>query len=140
MRSKLITWSEIDLLAGLIYGEARGEPWSGKVGVGLVVRNRVNQPGFWNWGRNWREVILKPKQFSCFNPANKNLPKIIEAKDRKGLRWQECRMIAEQIYLDRVADFLGATHYHNINVRPEWRLKLKYLVTIGLHKFYRVGG
>jgi N-acetylmuramoyl-L-alanine amidase len=133
----LKTWSELDLLIGLIFGEARSESWSGKVGVGLVVQNRVRHPGFWNWGYNWREVILCPKQFSCFNQADPNLKELMGAEKIKGAVWQECAMIAEQIYLGRIKDFVGGpSHYHGISVSPSWNKDLRSLGTIGNHKFY----
>lgn len=135
----LKTWSELDLLTGLIFGEARSECWSGKVGVGLTVQTRVNRPGFWNWGYNWREVILCPQQFSCFNQTDPNLAEIIGAYKIRGPLWQECAMIAEQIYLGRVKDFVGGpTHYHVVSMDkyPSWTPKLKVLGTIENHKFY----
>ena len=133
----LIAWSELELLAGLIYGEARSETWSGKIGVGLTVANRVKHPGYWNWGTNWRRVILCPKQFSCFNQADPNLKALIGAKKTKGADWQECMMVAEQIYLGRVNDFVGGpTHYHTFQCTPSWAKDLRFLGTIGNHKFY----
>ncbi|MDD2554614.1 MAG: LysM peptidoglycan-binding domain-containing protein [Desulfotomaculaceae bacterium] len=38
--------ADVDLLARLITAEADGEPYEGKVGVGAVVLNRVETPGF----------------------------------------------------------------------------------------------
>ena len=40
--------SNVNLLAKLIYGEARGEPYSGQVAVGAVVMNRVRSSSFPN--------------------------------------------------------------------------------------------
>ena len=40
--------SNINLLARLIYGEARGEPYTGQVAVGAVVLNRVRSSSFPN--------------------------------------------------------------------------------------------
>lgn len=40
--------SEVYLLAQLINGEARGEPYTGQVAVGAVVLNRVKSPSFPN--------------------------------------------------------------------------------------------
>ena len=76
-----LTWSEIDLLTGTIYGEARGEPWGGKVAVGMTVRERVRYPGHWKWGRNWREVMLAPEQFSCWGDHNRAA--IITAREKQ---------------------------------------------------------
>ena len=40
--------SDVDLLARVIYGEARGEEYIGQVAVGAVVLNRVASPSFPN--------------------------------------------------------------------------------------------
>ena len=40
--------SNVNLLAHLIYGEARGEPYVGQVAVGAVVLNRVKSSSFPN--------------------------------------------------------------------------------------------
>ena len=40
--------SNVNLLARLIYGEARGEPYTGQVAVGAVVLNRVKSSSFPN--------------------------------------------------------------------------------------------
>ena len=131
----LETWSEIELLAAAIFGEARGEPWAGKVGVGLTIRTRVDHPGHWNWGRNWREVITAPKQFSCFQDIN--LDKIKAAKKKNTDEWKECMMIAEHVYHNRIDNHIGCpTHYHTAGVSPSWDKSMKYLGSIGGHLFY----
>lgn len=40
--------SNLNLLARVIYGEARGEPYTGQVAVGAVVLNRVRSSSFPN--------------------------------------------------------------------------------------------
>ena len=131
-------WPEIDLLAGVIYGEARGEGWDAKVGVGLTVRTRAEHPGYWGWGLNYRSVILCPKQFPCFNSDDPNLQKIINA-DKTDTVWQECRMIAEAVYLGRIIDFVGGpTHYHSVSMKrlPRWAKKIKRIGEFGKLIFY----
>jgi len=136
-KEMLFTWSELELLTGLIYGEARSESWSGKAGVGITVATRAKHPGFWDWGRNFREIILKPRQFSCFNQSDPNLGALMVAKRIKNATWQECAMIAEQVYLGHIKNFMGEpTHYHALSCNPEWVKDLKVLGTIGNHKFY----
>lgn len=49
-----------DLLARLISGEARGEPYLGQVAVGAVIMNRVESPLFPN---TIPEVIFQPGAF-----------------------------------------------------------------------------
>lgn len=131
------SWSELELLTGLIFGESRGEPQAGKVGVGLTVQTRVAHPGHWNWGYNWREVILCPEQFSCFNLSDPNFNIIIEAKQSKPSPWQECAIVAEQIYLGRISSFIGhPTHYHEVDCHPKWAEKLRKLKVVNKLVFY----
>ncbi|MBP1989178.1 cell wall hydrolase [Paenibacillus eucommiae] len=52
---------DMELLARVIYSEARGEPYRGKVAVGAVVLNRYRSPDFPN---TLRGVITQPLAFS----------------------------------------------------------------------------
>lgn len=56
------TWDEVMLLARLVYAEADGEPYVGKVAVAAVVLNRVRSPLFPD---TIAGVIYEPWQFSC---------------------------------------------------------------------------
>ncbi len=126
-------WSEIDLLAGTIYGEASDQPTEGKVGVGLTVRTRATHPGW--WGRNWRQVMLTPRQFCCWEDHNRQ--RIITASHKNDNTWLECKRLAEDIYTGRVTDYIGApTHYCRFDAHPTWRNKLLFLCQIGDHVFY----
>ena len=128
------TWSELDLLTGLIIGEASGEPTAGRIGVAITVKSRVESPCW--WGRNWREVILANKQFSCWEDHNAD--RIVSARREAGPLWQACREIAIETYLGRVSDHIGRpTHYHATFVTPKWASKLTRLAQIGNHIFYR---
>lgn len=53
---------DIYLLASIIHGEARGEPYEGQVAVGAVVLNRVASPNFPN---SIEEVIYQPGAFDA---------------------------------------------------------------------------
>lgn len=68
--AKTITDEDLELLARVIHGEARGEPFIGQVAVGAVVINRVLDPYFPN---TIREVIYQKNQFSCVNDGQINL-------------------------------------------------------------------
>lgn len=127
------TWSELDILTGTIFGEARGEPTDGKIGVGLTVKTRVEHPGW--WGRNWREVCLADRQFSCWADHNKDA--IVEARNINSKLWKICRSVAVDIYLGIVTNGLGKpTHYHATSVAPQWTKRLVRLAQIGNHIFY----
>jgi spore germination cell wall hydrolase CwlJ-like protein len=49
---------EVDLLARLVYAEAKGEPYKGKVAVAASVINRVESPKYPN---NVRDVVYQTK-------------------------------------------------------------------------------
>ena len=126
-------WSEVEILTGLIIGEARGEPIQGKVAVAITVKTRHDNPGW--WGRNWREVILKPDQFSCWNDHNAVV--IREAYNLKNSLWQGCLTIATNVYLGQMPDTIGKpTHYHTVDDHPEWDKNLIFLKQIGTQNFY----
>lgn len=61
---------DIELLARVIHGEARGEPFIGQVAVGAVVINRVLSSYFPN---TFRGVIYQKNQFSAVNDGQINL-------------------------------------------------------------------
>lgn len=56
------SYDELMLLARLVYAEAAGEPYVGKVAVAAVVLNRVKSPLFPD---TIAGVIYEPWQFSC---------------------------------------------------------------------------
>lgn len=62
--------NEVQLLARLIHGEARGEPYVGKVAVGAVVLNRVRSASFPN---TISGVVYQPGAFDCVADGQINL-------------------------------------------------------------------
>lgn len=65
-----ISRDQIILLARVIHGEARGESFLGKVAVGSVILNRVQDK---NFPKSIREVILERGQFSSLLDGQANL-------------------------------------------------------------------
>ena len=65
-----ISRDSIILLARVIHGEARGESFEGKVAVGAVILNRVDDEQF---PSTIREVILQRGQFSSLIDGQANL-------------------------------------------------------------------
>lgn len=129
-------WSELDILTGTIFGEARGECTDGKVGVGLTIQTRVLNPGW--WGRNWREVCLADRQFTCWQDHNRDV--IVRARKEQTSDWKSCRSVAIDIYLGHLLNGLGhPTHYYNPKEvpggAPKWEKNMIRLTTIGNHVF-----
>lgn len=128
--------TEAELLAGLIYGEARGECEIGKIAVGCVVMNRCLDS---RWGASIRQVALAPYQFSCFNKGDPNRKNISEAINRKDPLYLQCFDIAMNIIDGKYTDpTRGATHYHTTACSPKWikSPKMKFIKRIGRHLFY----
>lgn len=66
----IVSDSDVDLLAHLIYAESRGEPFEGQIAVGAVVMNRVKSSDFPN---TVRAVIYQKGQFSPVQDGQINL-------------------------------------------------------------------
>lgn len=131
MNSFFSNLNDVELLARLIYGEARGEGVQGMLAVAQVAMNRAARPGW--WGSNLKEVILHPYQFSCFNDAYSAA--LINPSDDS---WEDCKKIAV-IVLGGVADpTFGATHYFADYIDPpNWAAGMTHTATIGRHLFYK---
>ncbi len=61
-RSASFSSRDLENLARLIHGEARGEPYEGKVAVAAVAINRLESNGF---GKTLNEVIFQPGAFTA---------------------------------------------------------------------------
>ena len=106
-----------DLLAALIHAEARGEPYQGKVAVGAVVLNRVDDP---RWPDTVEAVVLQPGQFATPTQATP------EAKK------------AAQEALSGVNPVGDSVYFYNPKVsRCSWILSREVTVQVGNHTFAR---
>lgn len=56
--------SEMDIMARIIYSEARGESYTAQVAVGAVVMNRIHSDQFPN---NIRDVVFQPGAFTAID-------------------------------------------------------------------------
>lgn len=64
------TSTDLNLLARVVYGEARGEPYTGQVAVAAVVLNRVKSASFPNTVAG---VVYQPGAFDCVADGQINL-------------------------------------------------------------------
>ena len=125
--NKASTGNMVDLLARLINGEARGEPYKGQVAVGAVVLNRVKSSQFPN---TISGVIYQKNQFSCITDGQFN--KAI-AKDSTVYK-------AAQEAINGSDPSNGALFFYNPKTsKSKWLFSLKTVATIGSHRF-AVGG
>ena len=113
--------SDLNLLSRIIYGEARGEPYSGQVAVGAVVMNRVQSSKFPN---TIAGVIYQNGAFDAVRDGNFNLTPNSTAKK------------AAQDALNGWDPSYGAIYYFNPNTATnKWIWSRPVTVTIGNHRF-----
>jgi len=127
--------NEIVLFLMCVYGEARGECFDGMKGVASVILNRVYLSKI--WPNNIRDVILQPKQFSCFNKNDVNRGKLLNPDV---VRWIQIVNNIALCYFHFDSRWLkDATHYFSIKIKPpKWAETLRYVTTIDNHKFYSI--
>lgn len=113
--------SDVNLLAKLIYGEARGEPYTGQVAVGAVVMNRVRSSSFPN---TIAGVIYQSGAFDVVRDGQINLTPDSNAKK------------AAQDAINGWDPSYGAIYYFNPSTATNaWIWSRPMTVTIGRHRF-----
>ena len=132
-------FDDTDILARTLYGEARGEGLIGIEAVANVILNRValsQQHALW-WGKTVSEVCLKPFQFSCWTPSDKNFYRLVRVTADNPV-FRLCQRVATRALNGALPDLThGATHYHSKKVSPAWARRLTPVYEYGNHLFYR---
>ncbi len=131
------------LLAMAIWGEARGGCLASKMGVAWTIINRVRKGGW--YGTGLKGVILKPKQFSCFNQGDPNREKLLEPLQHDSeMTWRACWNVADRegkfLYDTVEGPFPGVTHYFDKSMDknpPDWAKNLELVKRVGRLRFYR---
>lgn len=130
---ELADFTDVELLALLIAGEADDQPLSGKVAAAQTVIERYRRQRS-HYGRTIREIILKPAQYSTFND---------------GVYWRTkvgripAYMLMAELAIDGSlrSRAEGSTHFcrHDLKPMPDWaepQYSL-YMGRIESHNFYR---
>lgn len=113
--------SNVNLMAKAIYGEARGESYTGQVAVGAVIMNRVRSSKFPN---TIAGVIYQSGAFDAVSDGQINLQP--DATARK----------AAQDAINGWDPTYGAIYYFNPNTATnKWIWSRPMTVTIGKHRF-----
>lgn len=118
----------IPLAVQTIIGECADCSVDGMVAVGNVIRNRMAYRG-----QTADEVVLAPKQFSCWNDGRERMRAFVEANasviDAAWAAWQASGT-------DDLTN--GADLYHADYVKPRWDWsRTEYKGKFGRHLFYR---
>ena len=113
--------ADVNLLARLIYGEARGEVYTGQVAVGAVVMNRVKSSSFPN---TISGVIYQRGAFDAVSDGQINMP--VNATAKK----------AAQDAINGWDPSYGAIYYFNpATATNKWIWSRPLTVVIGKHRF-----
>lgn len=113
--------SDVNLLARLIYGEARGESYTGQVAVGAVVLNRVRHSSFPN---SISGVIYQSGAFDAVSDGQINMTP------------NQTAINAARDALNGWDPSYGAIYYFNpATATNKWIWSRPHTVTIGNHRF-----
>jgi len=115
--------TDVMLLARLIYGESRGESYTGQVAVGAVVMNRVASSSFPN---TISGVIYQPYAFTAVADGQINM-----SPDATAIK-------AAKQAMNGYDPTYGALYYYNPSIATStWIFSRKTTITIGNHVFAR---
>ena len=121
--SNLNSQANINLLAHLIHGEARGEPYNGMVAVAAVVLNRIDSP---NFPSTIPGVIYQKGAFTAVDDGQINLTP------------NQTSYNAARDALNGWDPTGGALYYFNPNTATnKWIWSRPMTVVIGKHRFCR---
>jgi N-acetylmuramoyl-L-alanine amidase len=113
--------NNIEMMARVVYGEARGETYEGKVAVAAVILNRMSTPGF---PKNTYDVIFQTNAFTAvqdgqyyLTPNSYSYRAVIDALQG----WDPTH---------------GSVYYYNpFSATDEWIFTRKTVIRIGNHLF-----
>ncbi|OFI05079.1 spore cortex-lytic enzyme precursor [Clostridium acetireducens DSM 10703] len=121
--SKTLTNPDVALLARLINGEARGEPYEGQVAVGAVVLNRTRSPQF---PSTIAGVIYQPGAYTAIADGQINAA------------LEQSSVNAARDALNGWDPSEGALYYFNpVTATSKWIWSRPLIKVIGKHRFCR---
>ncbi|QTD57756.1 cell wall hydrolase [Parasphingorhabdus cellanae] len=123
----------LQCLTSAIYYEAGLEPDAGQRAVAQVVLNRVRHPSY---PRTVCGVVFQGSErrtgcqfsYTCDGSLRRSPSKY---------HWNRAKKVAALALSGKIASPVGtATHYHTTEIYPYWAPSLRFLGTIGAHRFY----
>jgi N-acetylmuramoyl-L-alanine amidase len=135
-------FSALTCMAIAIYFEARSEPIAGQFAIANVIMNRVFDDRYPNDicdvvkqgklnSKPEDRVYINQCQFSFFCDGKSDQPEDIDA-------FENALYISSMSFDDAWYDLTdGSTHYHSININPDWAKTKTRVVRIENHVFYR---
>lgn len=132
VKTKTVNPAELQCMAENIYFEAGNQSLAGKVAVGHVVLNRMRQSNYPNTACGViSQKIGDTCMFSWRCESNKSVV--------DNSLWKQSKQVAFDLLSRDRKDLIditeGATHFHNSQVNPRW--KLRRVAKIDDHMFYK---
>jgi N-acetylmuramoyl-L-alanine amidase len=143
---------DIDALARTCWAEARGEGPVGMAAVACVIARRAEIGGRYKakWGTphplygdgSLTSACKKKWQFSCWNPGDPNLPKLLAVTTDDPVFAQAVEIATDAAAGDLRDITSGATHYvarwfYDSAPADHWCKKKPPICEIGSHLFFR---
>ena len=144
-------YSERELLARMIFGEARNCIFDEKIWIGLTPINRINDGKKYTGQDSIKNILLKPKQYDCFDirrTNRENYKKIIHPEKYEPKAWEESLFVSTIILNDGLnypnyrqthyckKELIGRLLEGKLKVNPE-KIELINSLKKFKHQFYR---
>ncbi len=139
----MLRFEDLAVMARTVFGEARGEPYEGRLGVAHCILNRVRadlgndgKPDW--WGEGITAVCLKPWQFSCWLPSDPNRARMLATEPDDPVMLA-CLKACVDALAGAPDPTNGATHYFATTMpsAPRWADGRVPDLVIGRHAFFR---
>jgi spore germination cell wall hydrolase CwlJ-like protein len=140
--------SALTCMAVAIYFEARSEPIAGQFAIANVIMNRVFDNRYPNdicdvvkqgkiYSKPEDKVYINQCQFSFFCDGKSDEPEDLIAFEN-ALRISNTTIILRVSFENVWHDLTdGSTHYHSVDINPDWAKTKTKVVRIENHVFYR---
>lgn len=128
---------ELAVLAATLWGEARNQGDEGMRAVACVIQNRKNAG--YRKKTTFTAVCLDPKQFSCWNAGDPNLPRMKQVASQPDAAYQTALAIAAELIQRGLPDITDRSrHYYAATLRPPayWARGKSPRKVIGDHLFF----
>jgi len=125
---------QILLIAFTIFSEALHESITGKLAVASVIENRYDKIVKKDSTKTYADIILKPKQFSCYNEwilIQGNMKKI----EKRNLDFMISLIIAVHMYDNNFRPTIKSSHYVMKGVKKSWMKDMEVECEIDNHQY-----
>jgi N-acetylmuramoyl-L-alanine amidase len=128
---------DLDLLARVVWAEARSEPFEGQCAIVWVIINRLKRERG-RFPNSIQAIIKQPFAFSCFNSSDPQCRKVKTVSEADPT-FVEAMRVSMDVMTGKVPSPVGkADHYYLTGMQnpPAWAKKMTLIKRLGSHSFY----